>query len=99
MKLNFLHRLAEENDAEELSVNDMTELEQELGDALGQTRLRKVIMFYTVPGCFLVYALGLNNILSTIICTSSYLFPFSRLFGNHLLWYYFCFHTKVLRLD
>ncbi|KAK1438271.1 hypothetical protein QVD17_04077 [Tagetes erecta] len=39
--LQTVDRLTQENNAEELSVNDMTELEQELGAALGQTRLRK----------------------------------------------------------
>ncbi|KAD3641825.1 hypothetical protein E3N88_31049 [Mikania micrantha] len=37
-------QLAEENNPDELSVNDMTQLEQELDAALVQTRLRKVII-------------------------------------------------------
>lgn len=41
---NFFHRLVEENNSEELSVTDMTELELELDAALVQTRLRKVIV-------------------------------------------------------
>ncbi|KAI7725819.1 hypothetical protein M8C21_031776 [Ambrosia artemisiifolia] len=39
--LHTVDRLTEENNAEELSVNDMTELEQEIDAALMQTRLRK----------------------------------------------------------
>ncbi|XP_076908600.1 agamous-like MADS-box protein AGL27 isoform X2 [Bidens hawaiensis] len=39
--LHTADRLADENNAEELSVNDMTQLEQELDAALVQTRLRK----------------------------------------------------------
>ncbi|KAI3713772.1 hypothetical protein L1987_72358 [Smallanthus sonchifolius] len=43
--LQTVDRVAEENNHEELSVNDMTQLEQELDAALVQTRLRKVIIF------------------------------------------------------
>ncbi|GJX55943.1 hypothetical protein Tco_0285840, partial [Tanacetum coccineum] len=39
--LQKVDRLVEENNSEELSVTDMTELEQELDAALVQTRLRK----------------------------------------------------------
>ncbi|KAK9052802.1 hypothetical protein SSX86_029432 [Deinandra increscens subsp. villosa] len=39
--LQAVDRLADKNNAEELSVNDMTQLEQELDAALVQTRLRK----------------------------------------------------------
>ncbi|KAI3812542.1 hypothetical protein L1987_17252 [Smallanthus sonchifolius] len=41
--LQTVDRLVEENNAEELSVIDMTQLEQELDAALVQTRLRKVV--------------------------------------------------------
>ncbi|KAI3812544.1 hypothetical protein L1987_17254 [Smallanthus sonchifolius] len=40
--LQTVDRIAEEKNTEELSVNDMTELEQELDAALMQTRLRKM---------------------------------------------------------
>ncbi|PWA92861.1 K-box region and MADS-box transcription factor family protein [Artemisia annua] len=42
--LQTVDRLVEENNSEELSVTDMTELELELDAALVQTRLRKVIV-------------------------------------------------------
>lgn len=45
---NSLHRLVEENNSnnEELSVVEMTQLEEELDTALMQTRSRKVILFH-----------------------------------------------------
>nr|GEV30512.1 K-box region and MADS-box transcription factor family protein [Tanacetum cinerariifolium] len=42
--LQTVDRLVKENNSEELSVTDMTELEQELDAALVQTRLRKYLM-------------------------------------------------------
>ncbi|KAD3641765.1 hypothetical protein E3N88_30989 [Mikania micrantha] len=42
--LQTADRLAEENNPDELSVNDMTQLEQELDAALVQTRWRKVVI-------------------------------------------------------
>ncbi|KAI3812543.1 hypothetical protein L1987_17253 [Smallanthus sonchifolius] len=53
--LQTVDRFAEENNHEELSVNDMTQLEHELDAALVQTRLRKVIIFNSVPRLFYCY--------------------------------------------